>query len=434
MADVQEMQVREETEARARVSGEAVIDIRGLSKRFRIYPSPWARLGEWVTRKKRHDEFWALKNVSMRVGKGECAGIIGPNGSGKSTLLKLLTGTLAPTSGHFAVKGRLLSLLELGTGFNTELTGRQNVVQSAELLAFPAGYAQEKMGAIESFAELGEFFDRPVKLYSSGMFVRLAFSMFMCFEPEVLIIDEALSVGDVFFQQKCFQQLHRIMESGTTLLFVSHDMGAIRSLCSHILVLNKGECIFSGEPDEGVTRYYALMGKEMAAGAAPAVRSAHGPGHHGHVPAADAASIRAHNIVPMAKSRHGDRGFEIEAAALETPHGQATWIAEMMEPLRLRMLLKASQEIAEPQVGFQIYDRTGTLIFASGSRQLGHVMKPLAAGEERIIEFVVTCSIQAGEYTMSLAAGEPVAGNANLGVWHDCCEQLGPLTVTWHGS
>ncbi|HUO08752.1 MAG TPA: ABC transporter ATP-binding protein [Phycisphaerae bacterium] len=411
----------------------AVIDVRNLSKRFKIFPGPWSRLGEWLTRKPHHDDFWALKDISLHVGKGECVGIIGPNGSGKSTLLKLLTRTLEPTSGSFTINGRLLSLLELGTGFNVELTGRENVVHSAELLAFPPGYAARKMEAIESFAELGDFFDRPVKLYSSGMFVRLAFSMFMCFDPEVLIIDEALSVGDVFFQQKCFQQLHRIMESGTTLLFVSHDMGAIRSLCDRILVLSKGECIFSGDPDEGVTRYFAIMGKEQQNPTRAATKG-HAMPPHGHVPPSDAASIRAHDILPLAKSRHGERGFEITAASLETMHGQPTWIAEIMEPLKLRVLLKASRDIPEPQVGFQLYDRMGTLIFASGSRQLGHVLKPLAAGEERMIEFVVTCSVQAGPYTLSLAAGEPVEGSPDLGVWHDCHEHLGPLTITWHGQ
>ena len=293
------------------------------------------------------------------------------------------------------------------------------------------------MEGIEAFAELGDFFDRPVKLYSSGMFVRLAFSMFMCFEPEVLIIDEALSVGDVFFQQKCFQQLHRIMDRGTTLLFVSHDTGAIRSLCDRVLVLRNGHAEFLGDPDEGVTRYYSLMGKQhstasgsIAAGV-PAVTAHKHQSTQEHLQAA-AESIRANTILPLAKSRHGDRGFEISAAALETLGGKPTWTAEIMECVRLRLVLSANKEIAHPQVGFQLYDRMGTLVFAGGSRQLGRSLAPLHAGEQRIIEFILTCSIQAGDYTISLAAGEPVPGNPDLGIWHDCHEHLGPLAITWN--
>ncbi len=416
-----------------------IIHANALSKCFKIYPSPWARLKEWSTlnRTAAHEKFWAIRDITFHVNKGECVGIIGPNGSGKSTLLKVLTGTLFPTSGDFGINGRVLSLLELGTGLNPLLTGRQNVVHCADLLAFPPGYALEKMEGIESFAELGDFFDRPVKLYSSGMFVRLAFSMFMCFEPEVLIIDEALSVGDVFFQQKCFQQLHRIMDRGTTLLFVSHDTGAIRSLCDRVLVLRNGHAEFLGDPDEGVTRYYSLMGKHHSAANAQATPASSGITAHKHQSSeqhiqAAAEAIRAHDILPLAKSRHGERGFEISAAAVETLAGKATWTAEIMESLRLRLLLSASKDIAHPQVGFQLYDRMGTLVFAGGSRQLGRSLAPLHAGEQRIIEFILTCSIQTGDYTISLAAGEPVAENPDLGLWHDCHEHLGPLTITWN--
>jgi lipopolysaccharide transport system ATP-binding protein len=173
---------------------------------------------------KRHDEFWALRDVSFEVRRGDALGVIGVNGSGKSTLLKILTGAMYPTAGTYDVAGRVLSLLELGTGLNPLLTGRENVVQSAALLAFEPEYVQRKLPDVEAFAELGEFFEKPIRLYSSGMLVRLAFSLFACLEPDVFVVDEALSVGDVFFQQKCVQRIEQMRERGTSMLFVSHDL------------------------------------------------------------------------------------------------------------------------------------------------------------------------------------------------------------------
>jgi lipopolysaccharide transport system ATP-binding protein len=233
-----------------------IIRAAGLSKKFRIYPRPWGRLSEWVTLGgvKRHEEFWALRDVSFDIARGDALGVVGVNGSGKSTLLKILTGAMYPTSGEFDVTGRILSLLELGTGINPLLTGRQNVVQSAALLAFESDYVRAKLPEVEAFAELGDFFDKPVRLYSSGMLVRLAFSLFACLEPDVFVVDEALSVGDVFFQQKCVRRIEQMRERGTTMLFVSHDMQIVRRLCPRVLLLSRGRAEFLGPTDEGVSR------------------------------------------------------------------------------------------------------------------------------------------------------------------------------------
>ncbi|CAA9403546.1 MAG: Teichoic acid export ATP-binding protein TagH, partial [uncultured Phycisphaerae bacterium] len=208
----------------AAAAAPVMIRAAGLGKRFKIYPKPWGRMTEWLTlgRARRHEDFWALRDVGFEVARGESLGVIGVNGSGKSTLLKILSGAMYPTAGTFEVRGRVLSLLELGTGVNPQLTGRQNVVNSSRLLAFPPVYVAEKMGEIEAFAELGEFFDRPVRLYSSGMLVRLVFSMFACFDPEVFVVDEALSVGDLYFQQKCAKRIGAMLDGGVTMLFVSH--------------------------------------------------------------------------------------------------------------------------------------------------------------------------------------------------------------------
>ena len=181
-----------------------MIRVNNLSKKFNIYSNPWHRVAEWADmgQRNRHQEFWALRDISFEVNQGECLGIIGPNGAGKSTLLKVLTGALYPTSGTFEISGRVLSLLELGMGFNNELTGRQNLFNSANLLGLPKRYIDDRIEDIMAFAELGPFFDLPLKLYSTGMYVRLGFSLFAFLQPDILIIDEALSVGDVFFQQE----------------------------------------------------------------------------------------------------------------------------------------------------------------------------------------------------------------------------------------
>src|SRR4051794_36469351 len=256
-----------------------MIKVLGLGKKFKLYPRPWGRLTEWATlgRAVRHDDFWALRDVSCAVRRGESLGVIGVNGSGESTLLKILPGALYPTEGTFEIGGRVLSLLELGTGLNPELSGRQNVLNSARLLTFPDGYAAGRMPRIEAFADLpGGFFDRPVKLYSSGMLVRLVFSMFACFDPDVFIIDEALSVGDVFFQQKCARRLAEMKAAGVTMLFVSHDLAAVEALCDRVLVLHHGRVEHDGDKKTGIRVYYACGGQGLRREAAPGAPTATG--------------------------------------------------------------------------------------------------------------------------------------------------------------
>jgi lipopolysaccharide transport system ATP-binding protein len=239
------------------VSTEIIVQLDHVSKRFKLYPTLRDRLFDWlfIPPRPRFQEFWALRDVSCEVRRGECLGIIGPNGAGKSTLLKLLTGSLYPTSGNFEVRGKVLSLLELGTGFNPDLTGRQNIDNSARLLGFPPGYAAARVEDIRSFAELGDYFDRPVRFYSSGMLVRLAFSLFSAMEPEVFLVDEALTVGDLRFAGKAFGRIRGMLDAGTTLLFVSHDLQLINNLCSRTLWLHSGTVQMDGPPSE-VTRAY----------------------------------------------------------------------------------------------------------------------------------------------------------------------------------
>ncbi len=210
-------------------------------------------------------EFWALKDVSFDVKNGETVGIIGRNGSGKSTLLQIITGTLAPTEGTVITHGRIAALLELGSGFNPDFTGRENVYLNGALLGFSTAQIDEKFDAIASFADIGEHLDQPVKTYSSGMLVRLAFAVQVQVEPEILIVDEALAVGDALFQKRCFQRIEKLVSDGTTVLFVSHDQESVRTLTNRALLLNKGRSVEWGLSSEVVLKYRKLLHDEEAA-------------------------------------------------------------------------------------------------------------------------------------------------------------------------
>ena len=206
-----------------------------------------------------HQDFTALQELSFEVRRGESVGIIGRNGSGKSTLLQIIAGTLRPSTGHVEAYGRIAALLELGSGFNPEYTGRENIYLNASILGLTKAETNEKFDDIAGFADIGQFLDQPVKTYSSGMVLRLAFAVSINVDPDILIVDEALAVGDVFFTQKCFQRLREIIDAGTTFLFVSHSMAAVQNLCERALLLKEGQAIFEGPPEEAASRYYAIV-------------------------------------------------------------------------------------------------------------------------------------------------------------------------------
>jgi lipopolysaccharide transport system ATP-binding protein len=240
------------------MSYEPAITVRNLSKCYQIYDRPEDRLkqGLWRGRKRFYREFWALRDVSFEVRKGDTVGIIGRNGSGKSTLLQLIAGTLTATAGSVEVNGRIAALLELGSGFNPEFTGRENVYMNGAILGLDRAEIDRRFDAIAAFADIGEFIDQPVKTYSSGMMVRLAFSVSVNVEPEILIVDEALAVGDMGFQFKCMERLERLTRSGTTLLFVSHDIAAIKAFCGQVIYLVNGRMRAQGTPDEMTELYF----------------------------------------------------------------------------------------------------------------------------------------------------------------------------------
>src|SRR5699024_10609618 len=238
------------------------LHVRNVSKIYKRYPHKWARLNEWITSQKRHEGLWVLRNIHFDVAPGEAVGIIGINGAGKSTLLKIITGTTQPTTGTVEVGGRIAALLELGMGFHPDFTGRQNVYMAGQLAGLSSAQITTLMPEIESFAEIGDYLDQPVRVYSSGMQVRLAFSVATCIRPDVLIVDEALSVGDAYFQHKSFNRIREFREQGTTLLIVSHDRGAIQSLCDRAILLDQGAVIKDGAPEEVMDFYNALIAEK----------------------------------------------------------------------------------------------------------------------------------------------------------------------------
>jgi len=287
--------------------------------------------------------------------------------------------------------------------------------------------AYEALGSPKG--DIGDFIEQPVKTYSSGMMMRLAFAVAVSVQPDILIVDEALSVGDVFFTQKCFQRIREIVHRGATLIFVSHDTGSVQNLCDRGLLLSQGKLIHDGAPEDCVSRYFNLHQPTAASAAGPVAA-----GHHAPVAPNLRTALVAADILPSAKSRHGDRKLELIAAAVLDGHGAATWDFELLHRATIRVLFKAHAPIALPSVGLQLHDRMGNLLFAAGNSQLRFPLPPLAAGEEIMLDFRVTLTAQAGLYTLSLDAAEADPTDLNVGTFHDRVGGLGPLSVAHHAA
>tara|TARA_Y100001960_G_C14712121_1_gene847612 strand:- start:140 stop:1456 length:1317 start_codon:yes stop_codon:yes gene_type:complete len=417
---------------------EVVVKIQKLGKKFKLYETQKDRLKEWLSFGfcTTHSDFWALKDISIEIKQGECFGIIGENGAGKSTLLKILTGALWPTSGSVEMRGRVFSLLELGTGFNMELTGKQNIINNASLLGFPDDYiTQEKLDLIEQFADIGEFFNQPIRTYSSGMHVRLAFSMFMFMEPEIFIIDEALSVGDIFFSQKCFKQIRELMGRGVTFIFVSHDLNAIQNLSNKVMLLNHGECIFQGAPEQAVERYSTKTSENNFS--EPTTSAFKKPLSAAKISGSqiDHAEIISHSVLDN-KNRHGDRSLEIIAARIVNSDHKDTLSIPIMDHLFFYYLIRAQKEIQNPHLGISFFDRMNNLVFGKNTHQLGISLPSLKPGEEMIYGIKIKISLQPGQYTLSLHCGalDENNPNPNAGIVYDWHDSIGPIKVTFDYS
>jgi lipopolysaccharide transport system ATP-binding protein len=356
------------------------ISVRNLGKAYKRYPNRWSRLIEWMTPfgKPRHQLNWVLQNVNFDIKAGEAIGIIGTNGAGKSTLLKMIAGTSHPNSGEIEITGRVAALLELGMGFHPDFTGRQNVFMAGQLLGYGVDEISRLMSKIEAFAEIGEYIDQPVRFYSSGMQMRLAFSVATAHRPDILIVDEALSVGDAYFQHKCFDRIREFREQGTTLLIVSHDKMAIQSICDRAILLNGGGVALEGKPEVVMDYYNALIAdKETQTVRQEALESG------------------------KVQTISGTGECKIESISL-LANNQVTDMVQVGQDISLKVVIVCEQDVRSLVFGYMIKDRVGQSVFGTNTHHLGKEMLNLKAGEK--IELLLNFTANLGPGTYSLAA------------------------------
>lgn len=373
--------------------------VDGVSKRYRIYNRPNDRLKEMLTRGhwKRHQEFWALQDINFEIEAGTTTGIIGPNGSGKSTLLQIMTGTLEPTHGSVWHEGRIAALLELGSGFNSEFTGIENIFMNAALMGFSRSETEDLLPEIERFAEIGAFIYQPVKTYSSGMYVRLAFSVAISAAPQILIIDEALAVGDAVFQHRCMRRLKEMQESGVTIFFVSHDLGSVRALCSRAILLHGGRAVADGKPTTVLNHYQKIiMAREDA---------------FDREQAESEASEFEPDINSMLKDlpkiecsyRHGDGSAEVVRVELLDNVDRSIILVESGEAVTIRILVRFHADVNEPVFGFLLRNRHGIHVYGTNTDLQQIHLGKVRRGEVVEIVFPFNCSLAPDSYSVTVA-------------------------------
>ena len=413
------------------------IAVNDVSKMYKLYDKPIDRLKEslGLTKKKKYKEHFALNHVNFQVGKGETVGIIGTNGSGKSTILKIITGVLNPTGGQVVVDGRISALLELGAGFNMEYTGLENVYLNGTMIGFSREEIDEKLQDILDFADIGDFINQPVKTYSSGMFVRLAFAVAINIEPEILIVDEALSVGDVFFQAKCFRKFEDFKKDGKTILFVSHDLSSISKYCDRVVLLNKGNKLAEGTPKEMVDLYKRVLvgqageltGEGQPAAPAPQAAPAAVPAEGESAENTDAGETTAESAAPAAPAvpdaetlsdpstgwlkpfplnpqqlEYGDRKAEFVDFAIVDDRGNYTNTLEKGSEFKILAKVRFNSKVPEPIVAFTFKNVHGTDITGTNTMYENQDIKQCEGGEEVIVTFTQKMDMQGGDYLLSL--------------------------------
>lgn len=374
-----------------------VLKVSNLGKAFRSYGSELKRFASWFgVRVTPREEAWVLRGVSFSLAAGEAIGIVGQNGAGKSTLLKLITGTLRPTEGEVQVRGRVAAILELGMGFNPDLTGRQNAYHSAGLMGFSREAIDNVIDAIEDFAEIGEYFDQPVRTYSSGMHVRVAFSVATAFRPDVLIIDEALSVGDAYFQHKSFERILAFQEQGTALLIVSHDKSAVQTLCSRALLLDRGVMIKDGAPEEVMDFYNALIAER------------------------ENSEIRQRRLADgRVQTVSGTGEVVVESIQLLNALGLPVEFAQVGERVRLRVMVKANADVSRLVFGYQIKDRLGQCVYGTNTHHTGQAVENVSAGDSLVFDVAFSLNVGVGSYSVSTALVSTDTHLVNNYEWRD---------------
>jgi lipopolysaccharide transport system ATP-binding protein len=356
------------------------IHIEAVGKAYKQYPTRWARLREWITpfSRPRHSLKWVLQDISFQVRPGEAVGVIGINGAGKSTLLKMITGTTQATTGRIEVSGRVAALLELGMGFHPEFTGRQNVYMAGQLLGLSVEELTQLMPEIEAFAEIGEYIDQQVRTYSSGMQMRLAFSVATARRPDVLIVDEALSVGDAYFQHKSSDRIREFRRAGTTLLIVSHSRDAIQSICDRAILLDHGRIALEGSPEE-VMDFYSAMLAERALDTIRQERLACG----------------------KVRTISGTIEAEVVDIALLNAKGQRVELIEVGAAVTLEVRVAIHVDIPRLVLGFLIKDRLGQAIYGINTHRINQALEGLVAGEEVVYRYAFKADIGKGNYSVA---------------------------------
>ncbi len=402
-----------------------VIDAEGITKVYRLYDRPVDRLKEAMSIRHRsyHRDFYALKSVSFQVRKGEAVGIIGTNGSGKSTILKIITGVLTPTEGEVRIRGIICALLELGAGFNPDYTGIENVYMNGTMMGFTKEQMDAKLQEILDFADIGDFVHQPVKNYSSGMFVRLAFALYVAMDPEILIVDEALSVGDVFFQAKCYHRMEELRRNGTTILMVTHDLGSVMKYCDRVVLLNKGEKVSEGLPGDMVDLYKKILAgrfteedRQYAQHKADAEAVAEFiDGQNFGVDSVGAAALtdceekedgglmQNHlNLNPNVQ-HYGDGRASIWDLGILDQRGKLSNVLVKGETFSIKERIRFHAPLKAPIFTFTIKDKRGADLSGTNTLIEGCDIRPVKAGDEYICTFTQRMTLQGGEYLLSMS-------------------------------
>ncbi len=391
-----------------------IIELKGVSKSYPIYDSPSSRLKELLTFNNAtyHKDFWALQDISIEVKRGETFCVVGENGSGKSTLLQMIAGILQPTKGELSVSGRVSALLELGSGFNPEFSGRDNVYLNAAILGLSTKEIDSRYKAIEEFAEIGEFIHHPVRTYSSGMAVRLAFSVAIHVDPEILLVDEALAVGDIYFRQRCMRKVHELRTKGVTILLVSHAIGDVKAVADRVLWLDKGRIREMGTPEIVIAKYLGMMTEkdsaylELSKPTGTKTEFANAP--------------EVVRTIPNVDHRHGDGRAKVIGIAVCNAQGKPLALLEPDLKIIIRVSAQAEEYVALPNIGFMMRNHLGMDFAGSNTTREGHQLEPMAAGEIRTVDFHVDLpTLYPAHFSFSPAVADGTLENYRMCDWID---------------